>query len=108
MMYIMMQERINIGETALKTILHEHLKFRKVSARWVPHSLTEEQKERLVSWCQFMLEKFDNGKSKHVYDIVTGDESWIYQFDPETKRQSSVWIFPDEQPPQKFKRARSV
>ena len=70
----------------------------------MPHSLTEEQKERRVSWCHFMLEKFDNGKSKQVYDIVTGDESWIYQVDPETKRQSSVWIFPDEQPPQKFKR----
>ena len=62
MTYIMMQERINIGATALNTILHEHLKVRKVSARWVPHSLTEEQKERRVSWCQFMLENFDNGK----------------------------------------------
>ena len=75
MMYIMMQERINIGATALSTILHEHLKVRKVSARWMPHSLTDEQKERRVSWCQFMLEKFNNGKYKQVYDIVTGDES---------------------------------
>ena len=55
-----------------------------------------------------MLEKFNNGKSKQVYDIVTGDKSWIYQFDPEAKLQSSIWIFPDEQPPQKCKRVRSV
>ena len=27
---------------------------------------------------------------------------------PETKRQSSVWIFPGENPPQKFQRSRSV
>ena len=51
-----------------------------------------------------MLEKFDHGKSKQAYDIVTGDVSWIYQCDPETKCQSSIWIGPDEQLPQKYKR----
>ena len=55
-----------------------------------------------------MRQKFNEGKSKRVYDIVTGDESWIYQFDPETKRQSSIWIFPGENPPRKFRRSRSV
>ena len=40
--------------------------------------------------------------------IVTGDESWIYQYDPETKQQSTVWLFPDEVLPQKVKRARSA
>ena len=106
--YSMMQESVKIGSTALHTILHEHLQVRKVAARWVPHCLSDEQKEHRVNWCRFMLKNFDEGKSKRVYDIVTGDESWIYQFEPETKRQSSVWIFPDEAPPQKFKRSRSV
>ena len=40
--------------------------------------------------------------------IVTGDESWIDQYDLETKHQSTVWLFPDEVPPQKVKRARSA
>ena len=70
--------------------------------------LTEAQKEHRVNWCQFMLEKFDNGRSNRVYDIVTADESWIYQFDSETKHQSAVWIFLGEHPPQKSKRSRSV
>ncbi|XP_025163255.1 histone-lysine N-methyltransferase SETMAR-like [Harpegnathos saltator] len=30
-----------------------------------------------------MLKKYDCGASKHVYDIVTGDESWIYAYEPE-------------------------
>ncbi len=55
-----------------------------------------------------MLKKFDGGQSKRVWDIVTGDETWIYQYDPETKRQSSVWVFPGDTAPQKVKRARSV
>ena len=94
-----MQEKVGIGSTALKTILHDHLEVRKAAAPWVPHWLTEPQKEHRVNW---------NGRSKRVYDIVTGDESWIYQFDPETKRQASVWSFPGEHPQQKFKRSRSV
>ena len=43
-----------------------------------------------------------------MLDIVAGEETWIYQFDLETKRQSSVWVFADEQPPTKVKRPRSV
>ena len=59
MTYFMTQERINIGATALNAILQEHLKVRKVSARWVPHSLIEDQKGHRLNLCQFMLEKFD-------------------------------------------------
>ena len=55
-----------------------------------------------------MLQKFDGGKSQRVWDIVTGDETYIYQYDPETKQQSSVWLFQDQAPPSKFKRARST
>lgn len=106
--YSMLQDSVKIGSAAINTILHEKLQVRKVAARWVPHCLTDQQKDQRVKWCQFMLQKFDQGKSKRVYDIVTGDESWIYQFDPESKRQSSVWIFPGENPPQKFQRSRSV
>ena len=108
MTYSMMQDSLKIGSAALNTILHENLQALKVAARWVPHCLSDEQKEQRVNWCQFMLQKFNEGKLKRVYEIVTGDESWIYQFDPETKRQSSIWIFPGENPPQKFRRSRSV
>ena len=58
--------------------------------------------------CEFMLHKFRSGESKAVSKIVTGDESWIYQYDPGTKQQSTVWLFPDEVPSQKVKRARSA
>ena len=98
---------LNIGSTAAQTIVHEHLGLTKRCARWVPHSLTEAQKDARVDWCHFMLEKFDGGRSKDTYNIVTGDETWVYHYDPETKRQSSVWCFPDEAPPTKVRRSRS-
>jgi hypothetical protein len=29
--------------------------------------------------------------SSFLQMVVTGDESWIYEYDPETKRQSEEW-----------------
>ena len=34
-----------ISEGSVQTILKKHLYLRKVCARWVPHLLTEEQKD---------------------------------------------------------------
>lgn len=99
---------LEIGSASLDTILHKHLRLRKRCARWVPHSLTEEQKQVRVDWCRDMITRFNNGVSKNVWEIVTGDETWVYRYDPLTKQQSAVWLFPGEDPPVKFKRARSV
>ena len=54
-----------------------------------------------------MLQKYDRGTSKHVYDIVTGDESWIYAYELEKKQQSTVWVFQDKPNPTKVAVARS-
>lgn len=98
---------VGIPSGSVFTILHEKLGVRKCCARWVPHMLTDEQKEARVIWCQTMLKKFEEGHSRLVWEILTGDETWIYQYDPETKAQSSVWLFPFEEPPVKLKRSRS-
>ena len=55
-----------------------------------------------------MKEIFDNGRSKRVSEVVIGDESWIYQYDPKTKQQSEVWCFHDEAPPTKVQRSKSA
>ena len=105
--YVELQHSLGVLSGSVNTILHEHLQVRKRCARWVPQNLSDEQKATRVEWCQYMLQKFDGGRSRRVWDIVTGDETWLYCFDPETKQQSSVWVFPDEDPPVKFKRSRS-
>lgn len=99
---------LGISNTSVHTILHEHLGVRKLCARWIPHLLTEAQKKARVDWCREMLKKFVGGASKNVYKIVTGDESWIYAYEPERKGQSTVWVFQFEEKPTKVVRARSV
>jgi [histone H3]-lysine36 N-dimethyltransferase SETMAR len=97
-----------IPMTTVSRILKEQLRVTKLCCRWVPHKLTEEQMHLRVDWCHKMLMKFRIGSSKLVFSIATGDESWIYQYDPETKQQSAQWTFDDEPTPTKIRQARSV
>ncbi|XP_049873459.1 histone-lysine N-methyltransferase SETMAR-like [Pectinophora gossypiella] len=99
---------LKIGYRAVSTILHEHLKVRKVAKSGIPHSLTDEQKSRRVDWCKFMLEKFEGGTSQNVSYILTSDESWISWYDPLTKQQSTQWVFEEDELPTKVVRGRSV
>ena len=72
------------------TIIREELKMRKICAKFVPRVLRENQKERRCHDCREMVELIDSDPA--VLDaMVTSDESWIYCYDPETKRQSSQW-----------------
>lgn len=102
------QDELKIGSRAVSTILHDHLQVRKLSSRWIPHFLTQEQKDTRVDWCKFMLKKLDEGDSRQVSYIVTSDESWIYSYDPFTKQQSTQWVFEEDELPTKVVRGRSV
>ena len=93
---------------ATESILHDYLGLRKFTCRWVLHFLTEAQNQDRVDYCLAMLKKFDGGRSKRVYDIITGDESCFYYYGPETKRQSEVWTARNNPSPTKVRRQRSV
>ena len=108
MTYAKIHDIMKISSGSLTRILHVCLGVRKRSARWMPHNLSEEQKPGRVDWRTHMLRKFDGGRSHRVWDIVTEDGTWVYQYDSDTKQQSAVWIFPDENPVVKFKRNRSA
>ena len=60
----------------------------KVSARWVPKQLTEDQKASRVIIAKEYLGLFNNNKNNFLNCIVTGDEMWVHYAEPETKAQS--------------------
>ncbi|CAH1955325.1 unnamed protein product [Acanthoscelides obtectus] len=72
---------LKISKTSIQKILHEELGVGKLVSRWIPHLLTEEQKAARVN---------------------CGDESWIYCYEPENKRQSAVCVFQGEEKPTKM------
>ncbi|CAH2008204.1 unnamed protein product [Acanthoscelides obtectus] len=96
----------NVDAVRKLIIEDRHVTYREIEAklvpRWIPHLLTEEQKAARVNWCLKTLDRFNSGNSKNVYSIVSGDESWIYCYEPENKRQSA------EEKPTKVIRSRSV
>ena len=55
-----------------------------------------------------MLQKYDRSTSKHVYDIVTDDETWMYAYEPESKQQSTIWVVQDKPNPTKVARVGST
>ena len=77
--YREIQASLGIDMKAIHTILHDHLSVRKLSySRWIPHNLTEAQKQTRIKWSKEMLKKFNRGRSNLAYNIVTGDETWIF------------------------------
>ena len=60
------QDIMEISSGSLTRILRYCLGIRKHCARWVPHNLSEEQKEGRMDWCTHMLRKFDGGRSPSV------------------------------------------
>ena len=95
-------EEVGISSGSVGSILQKSLGLSKVEAIWVPHMLTDEQKQKWVHWCHFILDKFDVERSNAVWDIISGDDTWLYCFDPETKQQSQQWIPVRQRTPQKF------
>lgn len=79
---------ISIG--TVHSILTEDLKMSRICAKFVPKILDDDQKERRKTCAQEMLEQVDNDPD-FLEMVVTGDESWIYSYDPQTKMQSSQW-----------------
>jgi [histone H3]-lysine36 N-dimethyltransferase SETMAR len=98
---------LKISSPAIYSILHDYLKLRKFRTRWVPHQLTHDQKRLRVQFCRESLKRFEEGRSRRVFDIITGDESWFYHYDPETKEQSKMWVPKEGHRPMKVRRNRS-
>lgn len=58
-----------------------------------------------------MMSKHDSFEavlSWRIYEIITGDESCIYQYDLETNRQSTVSVFQNDLTPNKVKQSISA
>ena len=82
--------QFDVSVGTVHTIILEEQKMRKICVRFVPRVLREDQKEIRCHDSREMVELINSDHT--VLDaLVTCDESWIYCYNPETKRQSSQW-----------------
>ena len=75
--YQQIEAILGISSTAINSRIHDYLNLRKVYARWVLHTLTDDQKQLRLQFCRHSLKRFEEGRSRHVFDIITGDESCL-------------------------------
>ena len=99
-------EITNINKESVRQILHDDLGMKKVCAKVLPKILTTEQKERRVNCCADTLENIENNPNFFL-NVITCDETWIFQYDPETKRQSMHWKSPQSPRKKKARMSKS-
>jgi hypothetical protein len=97
---------IGISDGSAHAILTDDLGMRRVAAKCMPKLLSCEQKELHLDVAQDMLE-CANGDLDFLKTVITGDESWVYGYDPESKAQSLQWKSPSSPRPKKAIQVRS-
>ena len=65
-----------------------------------------EQKANRLEICQDLLGKLEI-EPDFLDKVITGDESWVFDYDPETKRQSAEWHTKNSALPKKARMSRS-
>jgi len=106
--YQQIEDISQIRSAATEAIRHDYLGLRMITYRSVPYFLIEAQKQKHVDNCLKMLEKFHDGRLRRVLDIVTGDESRFYYYDPELKRYWQVSVASSSLPSTKVRRQLHV
>ena len=76
--------------------------MRKLTARWVPKSLSDEQMATRASVCSALLKRFRSKDDFHLR-LVTVDETWVHYYEPENKAQSRELVGPGSPRLKKFK-----
>ena len=75
----------------------------KVSARWVPRNLNMQDRQQRVQSSQELLEVYNANPEDFHTRLVTGDETWLHHWDPDTKKEFMQWKRPGSPPPKKFR-----
>ena len=97
---------MNIAYGSAQDILVNDLGLRRVAAKLVPKDLNFIQKRDRVDVAKDMLSRVDSDPL-FIKRIITGDETWIYEYDTYSRNQASEWRSPNEPRPKKPRRFQS-
>ena len=103
--YDEIEAETSLSRATIQRIIHGCLKLTKLASRWVPHELSEKNRQDRVKICQENLAKFKENKWR-LCDIVTGDETWIYHRKVGRKQSNASWVKEGERPRTVVKQSR--
>lgn len=91
---------------SIRSILVDKLGMRRIAARLVPKELNFLQQQYRKQTSLDMLDRVDSDPT-FIERIITGDETWVYEFDMQTSQQASEWRTKNEPKPKKPRQSRS-
>ena len=97
------ERELGISHGSVINIIHDNLAMTKVSARWVPRNLTPHNRLQRRQSSEELLLLYNQDPAGFESRIVTGDETWVHHWDPETKLESMAWKHKDSPTPIKFR-----
>ena len=80
--------------------------MRLVASKFVLRPLSVDQKQQQLDVCLDLKENSANDP-RFLSNVITGDETWVYAYDSETKTQSSQWKSPESPRPKNARQVRS-
>ena len=98
---------VGISVGSAYTILKKILKVRWLTARWIPHLLTDEEKRQRVKTAQELLKQYPKFDKRVFNSFVTGDETWVHFFEPKRKVNNKIWATKNAKRPCVAKRLQS-
>ncbi|KAJ4429146.1 hypothetical protein ANN_26149 [Periplaneta americana] len=77
-------EEVGVSKDSAHAILRDDLNMNRVAAKFLPKLLSPEQKDLRRDVAQDLLDTA-NTDPGFLNTVITGDESWVYGYDPGTK-----------------------
>jgi hypothetical protein len=78
---------VGLSYGTCQRILSDELNTRRIAAKFVPKLLSNDQKGHRIAVCTELKAEND---PNFISNIITGDETWVFGYDPETKQQLSL------------------
>jgi hypothetical protein len=97
---------VKLSYGTCQRIFSQEINMRRIAAKFLPGSLSNDQKERRVAVWLELKEPTEHDPS-FISTVITGDESWVYGYDPETKQQPSQWRTLNSPRPRKARQVRN-
>jgi hypothetical protein len=89
MTLLVIEEELELSTETIRRNLVKYLGKWKICTRFVPHCLTNDQKALKWPACQEFIQSVHDDLSLLV-SVVTGDETWCFQYDPPKKRMNGM------------------
>ena len=99
---------LHISHGSVSTTFHDRLGMHKLTAHWVPKSLSDKQVATRASVYSALLKRFRAKEDDFLSRLWTVDETWVHYYEPENKAQSRQTVGPGSTRPKKFKRQPSA